>query len=868
MKIYSLNIGVSHVDVNHYGNALIPLPCCTSDAKYMNGFAKLFGYDQSILLTNENATVASVKNKIIEFSKIAQKGDLVIITYSGHGAEAPDMNGDEPINIGVDQTWCLYDRQIIDDEFRHLWKKFNGGVNILLILDSCHSGTAYKAIEQYNKKDVSIDYLKKVKSVKSNEAFKIFIRNKDLYQPICRHPLVKEDEINCYVTGISACQDEEEALAGTFVSFFTRLLVNTLATKHHEISNYDDFVERIAVQSMALENITPNISHFGKPTDFFARNKPFLKTSEEYPEEITSIYSDLIFGNKSIINEGSQDNGLLLEVLNDPDEKFINFSRRNKLKNIKESNNTYLISDSKLNKSVSHPWDKAYELYDELINEGISAYVEPDIIPFDENKSKGSRNVERGNDYLKAWPKPVDNDNIFTWHLDEDHSQLSSALTHLTEKLPEDKLKIKIGHIDTGYSPNHPAIPKKIQEGISFVDGEIGRPAYEKPTSNLVEQEDHGTATVSILAGKEVPETLAYGTGSRILGAIPFATVYPMRISETVALTSLLGNSMPFVQAVEKAIEEGCEVITMSMGGLPIRAWAKIINKAYEAGITIISAAGNSWVKGFARISPKKIVYPARFDRVIGVTGVCFNQYPYIAKANPDFSMSEATDGEYMQGNYFPESAMKTAIAAYTPNVPWAIFFDKEKKQPVILKNGAGTSSATPQVAAAAAMWIVKNKQKLIDKGYRGTWRQVEAVKYALFNSAQKNNIIGWEKYYGNGILKAKAALDLTVPNENQLKKAPEAKVTLGAFEFIKLFLLRKSEVLTSEKFDQYKAEMIFQEILQVLEQDPNLINLYGDYDLIEMEKKEAISEEQFKEICKQVALSPYSSEYLKSILF
>lgn len=399
--------------------------------------------------------------------------------------------------------------------------------------------------------------------------------------------------------------------------------------------------------------------------------------------------------------------------------------------------------------------------------------------------------------------------------------------------------------------------------------GENGEPAHEKITNKLVEQEDHGTATMCILAGKEVSSQLAYGQGSRKLGAIPFATVYPIRIAETVALSSLLRNAVPFVKAIEKAIDEGCEVVTMSMGGLPIRAWARVINKAYEAGVTIVSAGGNSWVKGVAKIAPKRLLYPARFARVIAATGVCYNQYPYVAHANPDFGVTKASGGEFMQGNYWPKSAMKTAIAAYTPNIPWASFLDKDKTQPVFLKGGGGTSSATPQVAAAAAMWIVKNREELKGKGYYGTWKQVEAVKYALFNSALKNNIVGWDTYYGNGILNAYAALQVAVPDEAQLTKAPKARVFFGELgKFIRLIIFRKSSsgLLQNEQEDEVKTEMVLQEMFQVLEQDPQLIKLYGDFDF--MEEQGNITEAQFQEICKQIALSPYSSEYLKAICY
>ena len=36
------------------------------------------------------------------------------MSYSGHGGQTPDLNGDEPDR--KDETWCLHDGQLIDDD--------------------------------------------------------------------------------------------------------------------------------------------------------------------------------------------------------------------------------------------------------------------------------------------------------------------------------------------------------------------------------------------------------------------------------------------------------------------------------------------------------------------------------------------------------------------------------------------------------------------------------------------------------------------------------------------------------------------------------------------------------------------------------
>ena len=83
-----------------------------------------------------------------------------------------------------------------------------------------------------------------------------------------------------------------------------------------------------------------------------------------------------------------------------------------------------------------------------------------------------------------------------------------------------------------------------------------------------------------------------------------------------------------------------------------------------------------------------------------------------------------------MAGNDGPDSKMDTALAAYTPNMTWA-----EINCPTLVDmDGAGTSAATPQIAAAAALWLQKFKSQLQGRA-PGSCRGCTA---ALFASADK----------------------------------------------------------------------------------------------------------------------------------
>ena len=94
-----------------------------------------------------------------------------------------------------------------------------------------------------------------------------------------------------------------------------------------------------------------------------------------------------------------------------------------------------------------------------------------------------------------------------------------------------------------------------------------------------------------------------------------------------------------------------------------------------------------------------------------------------------------------MEGNAGPASKMATAIAAYTPNIPWARLGVSDWLD----LDGGGTSAATPQVAAAAALWLHKNGGNYPARD----WQRAEAARRALFDtavrggSAQRRSLLG-----------------------------------------------------------------------------------------------------------------------------
>lgn len=150
---YSLHIGLNKVNPNFYGGWDGRLAGCINDANDMQNLAKNSGFVVHNQLIDGAATLQAISTNIADLASKAKYGDTVLITYSGHGGSIEDDNADEPDK--KDETWVLFDGQMIDDQLYLLLKNFVHGVKIVVISDSCHSGSITRSgygdrsIQQY-----------------------------------------------------------------------------------------------------------------------------------------------------------------------------------------------------------------------------------------------------------------------------------------------------------------------------------------------------------------------------------------------------------------------------------------------------------------------------------------------------------------------------------------------------------------------------------------------------------------------------------------------------------------------------------------------------------------------------------------------
>jgi metacaspase-1 len=138
----SLHIGLNSVDPGAYGGWSGKLTACEYDAHDMRDICAGRGFQTTEILTSQ-ATADAVLGALDEAAAGLVEGDLFVVSYSGHGGQLPDTGGEEPDQL--DETWVLFDRQLLDDELYARWATFAPGVRVVVLSDSCHSGSVVKA---------------------------------------------------------------------------------------------------------------------------------------------------------------------------------------------------------------------------------------------------------------------------------------------------------------------------------------------------------------------------------------------------------------------------------------------------------------------------------------------------------------------------------------------------------------------------------------------------------------------------------------------------------------------------------------------------------------------------------------------------
>ncbi len=278
----SLHIGINRVDPGHYQGWDGELKACEFDAKDMTKIATAKKLSTNQLLT-ANATSSNMIQAMRDASRKLKTGDIFFLTYSGHGGQVPDTNGDD--EDGKDETWVLYDRQLVDDELYSLFGQFEPGVRIFMLSDSCHSGTVARAVYENLSTALSTGGLR---SFRENSTFttgvgprfrtvpedilqKTYNKNKKLYDDIQHYsPDGDKLTVGASVILISGCKDNQYSSDGDKNGLFTETFLKVW--NKGTFNSYKSLYSQISKQMTPWQS--PNYFKVGAPNLTFERQKP------------------------------------------------------------------------------------------------------------------------------------------------------------------------------------------------------------------------------------------------------------------------------------------------------------------------------------------------------------------------------------------------------------------------------------------------------------------------------------------------------------------------------------------------------------------------------------------------------------------
>lgn len=273
-KGLALSIGLNAVDPGHYSGWSGPLTACEADAQDMTQIAKSQDFTVTTLFSKD-ATLETVQKKINEAAATLQAGDTFLLTYSGHGGQLPDLNGDEPDD--QDETWCLYNGELVDDQLYALLGAFKENVRVLVLSDSCHSGTIVKQAYYHGTADArksAMGELPRYRCMPPEAALATYRKNKAFYDPILKNRKIGEriQAVKASVLLISGCQDNQLSQDGAFNGLFTAQLLRVWSDGAFE-GGYKKFHNQI-MRRMPPDQ-TPNYFRVGNQNTAFEKAKPF-----------------------------------------------------------------------------------------------------------------------------------------------------------------------------------------------------------------------------------------------------------------------------------------------------------------------------------------------------------------------------------------------------------------------------------------------------------------------------------------------------------------------------------------------------------------------------------------------------------------
>jgi hypothetical protein len=276
-KGISINIGLNGVDADAYGGWDGALVACEFDANDMAAIARDKGFETTVLLTAD-AKSDAILGAVSDAAGSLGDGDVLLVTYSGHGGQVPDSNSDE--DDRQDETWVAYDRQIVDDELYAAWGKFANGVRIVVLSDSCHSGSVARAVAAAIRPEAFGATVSREGDANSlSKAMPADVQDRNYSDHQAEYDAIQKDnpafdaaEIPASVLLISGCQDNQTSSDGDRNGLFTQTLLKVWNDGKFK-GGYRTFAKQIVAEMPPWQ--TPNFFTAGTPNRRLERQHPF-----------------------------------------------------------------------------------------------------------------------------------------------------------------------------------------------------------------------------------------------------------------------------------------------------------------------------------------------------------------------------------------------------------------------------------------------------------------------------------------------------------------------------------------------------------------------------------------------------------------
>jgi subtilisin family serine protease len=275
-----------------------------------------------------------------------------------------------------------------------------------------------------------------------------------------------------------------------------------------------------------------------------------------------------------------------------------------------------------------------------------------------------------------------------TWNIDRVDAEISWGISTGDP--------VKVGVIDTGIDLKHPDLQANIKGGFNAIN----------PLKSPNDDNGHGTHVAGIIA--------ALNNSIGVIGVGPNIDLYAIKVLNA----NGSGYLSDVIEGLDWAVANGMQVVNMSLGtSQDVQSFHEAVMNAYNAGVTIVAAAGNS---GGA------VVYPAAYPEVIAVSATDQNnQIASWSSRGPEVDL--AAPGVNIYSTYKGQSYATLS----------------------------GTSMAAPHVSGAAALVIDTKK---CDLNLDNVCTPAE-VQQRLEQTAIDLGTPGKDYLYGSGLVNVYNAL-------------------------------------------------------------------------------------------------------------